>query len=314
MERLRPECKRNRGCAAALNGFYEHDGVVDIEGRPPPPQGPAAFDAKEAQEDVANGKACEDGLQLGLSVRAEGPLFVLLKADAEGVLDEATASATFRSTFNDGGTSKVQKRRRLSCSPSSPSPGAHCTQQQPAKKSRLVEVGSLTIEEIASIWERRASLGCAHSQHQLALCHERGHGARRDLRRAVALWRLAANQGHGEAQLHLGLAYEKGSGVERNVDSAISYWRLATQQGVAAAQQRLGSCYENGRGVPVDMDEAVKLYKLAVNGGCAAAQFDLGRCYEAGSGVEKNMNEAQRLYRLAAQQGHLLARLSAMFS
>ena len=69
--------------------------------------------------------------------------------------------------------------------------------------------------------------GDAALQHELAFCYHHGHGAIRDVERAVFWYEKSARQGFAEAQNELGLCYYNEIGVRRDDIEACAWWSLA---------------------------------------------------------------------------------------
>jgi TPR repeat protein len=69
--------------------------------------------------------------------------------------------------------------------------------------------------------------GDAALQHELAFCYHHGHGAIRDVERAVFWYEKSAVQGYAEAQNDLGLCYFNEIGVRLDKVEACAWWSLA---------------------------------------------------------------------------------------
>ncbi len=113
-----------------------------------------------------------------------------------------------------------------------------------------------------------------------------------------------AEAGDPQAQFYLGRMYDNGQGVAKNEAEALRWFRKAAEQGHAKGQFNLGVSYETGQGFPQDAVEAARWVRKAAKQGLANAQSKLGYMYQYGRGVAKDEAEAVRWFRKAAEQGY----------
>lgn len=60
-----------------------------------------------------------------------------------------------------------------------------------------------------------------------------------------------AELGDAEAQYQLAFCYYKGDGVKQDYSEAFKWWKKAAEQGDAKAQNELGECFFYGNYIPV---------------------------------------------------------------
>lgn len=148
---------------------------------------------------------------------------------------------------------------------------------------------------------KKANLGNAEAQHNVAECYYYGQGVQQDYQKSVGWHIKAASQNYIASKYCLGWSYEHGEGVAVDMNKAVAYYKEAAKGKHAKAQYYLGLCYLNGTGVESNNKEAVRLIKQSASNGYDNAKFRLGKLYEAGdAGLTKNYAEAKKWYEQAA--------------
>jgi TPR repeat protein len=170
---------------------------------------------------------------------------------------------------------------------------------RPASAGRADEV-AIGIVEL----RRRARVGDARAQHELAGRLIQGHGVEKNFSEGADWFRKAAIQGVANAQYNLGVLYERGLGVTADDVRALLWYQKAAEQSHPLAQYNLGNFYLQGREIPLSYTEAVRWFKAASDQGIAKATYNLGVLTEDGLGVPLDLAKALRLYEKAAARGH----------
>ena len=150
---------------------------------------------------------------------------------------------------------------------------------------------------------RRARVGDARAQHELAGRFIQGHGVEKNFREGADWFREAAIQGVANAQYNLGVLYERGLGVTKDDVRALLWYQNAAEQSHPLAQYNLGNFYLLGRGIPLSYTEAGRWFKAASDQGIAKATYNLGVLIEDGLGVPPDLPKALSLYEKAAASG-----------
>ena len=151
---------------------------------------------------------------------------------------------------------------------------------------------------------RRARIGDARAQHELAGRLIQGHGVEQNFSEGADWFREAAIQGVANAQYNLGVLYERGLGVTKDDVRALLWYQNAAEQSHPLAQYNLGNFYLQGRGIPLSYTEAVRWFKAASDQGIARATYNLGILTEDGLGVPLDLAKALSLYEKATASGH----------
>ena len=154
----------------------------------------------------------------------------------------------------------------------------------------------------------------AEAFYYMAVCHDEGHGVRRDRLKAANYYKEAAELDHGNAIFSLGLCYISGDGDgtgRPNYPLAMEAFQKAWEQsGHVNALFNLGVCYENGvlhhdeptkQQIFEDCQRAVEIYRVAIKYGHIPALVNLGVCYAHGEGVQMDQRKALKLFREAAK-------------
>ncbi len=165
-------------------------------------------------------------------------------------------------------------------------------------------------KEVIAKCRKKADLGDAKSQYELAKYYYEGQGMQRDDGVAVKWLRGAAEQGYADAECALGAFYLYGRGVPQDYAEALKWLRKAAAQNNAEAQYGVGQCYFEGNGVKRDDSEAAKWFLKSANQGCALAQLNLAQCYNSALGVPRDNTEALKWFRKAAEQNNANAQYS----
>ena len=154
------------------------------------------------------------------------------------------------------------------------------------------------------LFEKIAEQAGAEAQNGLACCYDKGHGVKRNPKKAYYWFKKAANSGFPLAIYNLGKLYEYGRGVQKNLKEAFSCYVTALTKGIWEVDMKIGLFYEKGWGVDRDYKKAAECYRNIIRKGISGSNcmvlYRLGRLYELGFGVEQNIEMAIRLYDSAA--------------
>jgi len=137
-----------------------------------------------------------------------------------------------------------------------------------------------------------ANAGDPKGLHLLASLYYQGHGAEKDINKAITLFSAAAAKGYVGSQANLGVMYHNGEGIEKNIPRAVEYYVAAAKQGDLQSAFNLGQIYRSGDGVAVDYRKAAVFYQFAAKRGYIPAVNELGLLYAQGHGVKQDYVEA----------------------
>lgn len=96
----------------------------------------------------------------------------------------------------------------------------------------------------------------------LGVLSESGHGAEKDMNKALEYYRRAASMGEINANYMLGTHYYTGSGVVADPIKAAEYFDAAARQGHVNSMINLSAMYISGKQLPQDYLKAYALLKL----------------------------------------------------
>ncbi len=153
-------------------------------------------------------------------------------------------------------------------------------------------------------WAKRAEVGEAAAEFQMAEACWVGRNVAKDWGKAFQWASRAANQGHAQAQIRLGNAFLNGEGVSKDPERSTSWYGKAAEQGDPHAQWALGRAYETGLGATKNPLKAFEWYQKAADQAYPDGLFALALCYHYGLGVLRNFSRAAVLYRRGAELNH----------
>jgi TPR repeat protein len=81
--------------------------------------------------------------------------------------------------------------------------------------------------------------GYSPAQRDLGVCLFYGHGAKKNIAKAIEWYQQAADKGDVMAQYNLGLVFLAGDGVPKNIPKARHWFQLAAKQGHGKSKRKL---------------------------------------------------------------------------
>lgn len=135
-------------------------------------------------------------------------------------------------------------------------------------------------------FEAAAEAGSAEGMHLLGALYYQGHGAPKDLSRAVELFSKAAEMGYAPSLSNLSVMYSVGDGVPKDLQKALDLAVKAAETGDPLAQFNLGQAYRMGSElVGRDYQKAAHWYRKVAEAGMPKAQNEYGLLFAQGHGV-----------------------------
>ena len=95
-------------------------------------------------------------------------------------------------------------------------------------------------------FKKLAHKGCAYSQCIVGIMHQKGVGAKKDMKEAVFWMEKSASQGWKDAQHRLGMIHLTGEGIEKNIEQGVKWLEMAAQAGVLEAKMTLDEIGREG--------------------------------------------------------------------
>ena len=192
--------------------------------------------------------------------------------------------------------------------------------------------------EKAFYWTKKlAETGRADYQFNIGLYYAKGHGVKRDFRKAIEWEQKAqangdtdagavisilervlsdlnkANSGDAHAQANLVGLYSTIAtwldehGAEDDYKEALYWAKKSAEQKCVEGIYELALCYEHGRGTTKDSSKAAVVYRKAALQGHAPSQWNLACLYMNGDGIEQDKKLAIEWATKAAKQDYDLA-------
>ena len=151
---------------------------------------------------------------------------------------------------------------------------------------------------------RKAAIN-GHDEAQCFVGHmyHKGHGVKRNKKKALKWYTKSALQNNALAQFNISEIYLKDK-LLKNEDKTIYWLKKSAENGNAEAECNLGKMYEFGNSnIGKDINKALNLYEKSAKKGCRPAQYNLGMIYFEGLIVNKNILISLYWLKKAAHQG-----------
>jgi TPR repeat protein len=177
----------------------------------------------------------------------------------------------------------------------------------PARESAVSEQ-TPSSEDLAWII-RRAKIGDAEAQYELAKSHMSGNGVRKSSRRAFDWCLRAAHQKQDPGAMYdVAEMYRLGNGTAKDWAEAFKWYEATANWGHhPEAANRVGIMYRDGQGVSRDLEMARDWFLSAATNGSRDALFNLGMMCAAGEGGPQDYREAISWIMPAEDGGHAAA-------
>ena len=142
---------------------------------------------------------------------------------------------------------------------------------------------------------KKAKVGDAIAQYDLAGCYEVGEGVEKSTKEAIYWYKKSAEKGYSYAQWQLALFYKYGyykKNISQSNKKAFYWLNKAATQNNTTAQRQLADFYYEGDGITQSYEKAFYWYERAAQAGDILATEELANLYEKGEGVAKSEEKA----------------------